>query len=435
MRIHDRLNGTVIAVILASMMVVWSPDTHSQEGKQVLRAGIARVDITPNLPVAMGGYGARKGMSEGVHDNIFARAIAFESGGKRLVMVSYDLVGLNDAYEYLQKTVLDEFGLKPEELVMAWTHTHSGPNPGLNKERAPVNNISYTESLRPKTIQIVREALDHLTPVHTGVGVGSSPVGASRRLLKPDGSTRLGGASLDRNPYGPADKEVLVLKITKPDGSPVAALFDYATHNTSMGARNMQISGDVLGCAQQFVEKILGPGALAPVFVGAAGDINPWYAMLPTFNTEPGWIPETTLLGTLLGEEVVHVYRNIKETYPGGEIRTAITTIQVPGKKPQSLEIGKDPQLTTSITISAARVGNAVFVAIPAGFGTELGMAIKTVSRYKNTFIITECNNKVGYIPPEYQYNQGGYEVFSSNCGPQAADMVIKAALQLIYGL
>lgn len=143
--------------------------------------------------------------------------------------------------------------------------------------------------------------------------------------------------------------------------------------------------------------------------------------MLPSFNTEPGWIPETTLLGTLLGEEVVHVYRGIKETYQGGEIRTAITTIQVPGKKPQSLEIGKDPQLTTSITISAARIGSAVLVTIPAGFGTELGMAIKAASRYKNTFVITECNNKVGYIPPEYQYNQGGMR-----CSAATADLRLR---------
>jgi hypothetical protein len=253
--------------------------------------------------------------------------------------------------------------------------------------------------------------------------------------LKADGSSRVGGASLDRNPYGPTDKEVLVLKVTKPDGTPVAALFDYATHNTSMGAGNMQISGDVLGYAQQFVEKILGPKTLAPVFVGGAGDINPWYAMLPKFETEGGWIPETILLGTLLGEEVVHVYRGIKEVSPGGEIKTAITTIQAPGKKPQSLEIGKDSSLTLPITISAARVGNAVFVAIPAGFGTELAIAIKAASKYQNTFVVTECNDKVGYIPPEYQYNQGGYEVFSSRCGPQAGDMVVKAALKLIYGL
>ncbi len=435
MNMHARFMGMALIFLLSVLLFAGLSNIPAQADTQILRAGIARVDITPDLPVEMGGYGARKGLSEGVHDRIFARAIAFESSGNRLVMVSLDLVGLGDAYESLQTAVLKEFGLKPEELLLAWTHTHSGPSPGLNRERAHPNNISYTESLKLKLLKVVREAFNGMTPAHTAVGAGSSPVGASRRVLKADGSTRSGGASLARNPYGPTDKEVLVLKVTKPDGTPIAAVFDYATHNTSMGARNMQISGDVLGVAQQFVEKILGPNTLAPAFVGAAGDINPWYAMLPSFNAEPGWIPETVLLGTLLGEEVVHVFREIGGLSPGGEIRTAAATIRLPGKKPQSLEIGKDPALTVPITISAARVGSAVLVAIPAGFATELGMAIKAASKYKNTFVITECNGKVGYIPPEYQYNQGGYEVFSSNVGPQAADLVVKAALELIYRL
>ncbi len=434
MTMHSRCFRVALMFVLSILFFAGWSRIHAEADVQILRAGVARIDITPDLPVEMGGYGARKGLSEGVHDRIFARVIAFQSGENRMVMVSLDLVGLGDAYEFLQTAILKEFGLKPEELLLACTHTHSGPSPSLNKGRAHPNNISYTESLKPKLLKVIREAVSGMTPAYTAVGAGSSPIGASRRVLKADGSSRLGGASLARNPYGPADKEVLVLKVTKPDGTPIAAVFDYATHNTSMGAKNMQISGDVLGIAQQFVEKILGSTTIAPVFVGAAGDINPWYAMTPDFNTEPGWIPETVLLGTLLGEEVVHVFRGIREASPGGEIRTAAVTIELPGKKPQSLEIGKDPALKVPITISAARVGNAVLVAIPAGFGTELGMAIKAASRYKNTFVITECNDKIGYIPPVYQYNEGGYEVFSSNVGPEAADLVVKASLKLIYG-
>jgi len=226
-----------------------------------------------------------------------------------------------------------------------------------------------------------------------------------------------------------------VLKVARDDGSPLAVLFDYATHNTSLGARNMQISGDLLGIAQTFTEHFLGPGTIAPVFVGASGDINPWYAMMPSFETASGWIPEPILLGTLLGQEVVHVYRSIREVSPGGSIQTATSIIQVPGKKPQSLEIGKDPAMKTEITINAAKVGPLVMVAIPAGFGTELGLAIKAASPYKNTFVVTECNNKVGYIQPEYQYNQGGYEIWSSRCGPEAGESVVKAAVKLLHDL
>jgi hypothetical protein len=60
----------------------------------------------------------------------------------------------------------------------------------------------------------------------------------------------------------------------------------------------------VPGLAEQFVEKILGSDVVAPVFIGASGNIDPWYRVLPGFNTEPGWVPEPVLLGTFLGEEV-----------------------------------------------------------------------------------------------------------------------------------
>ena len=63
---------------------------------------------------------------------------------------------------------------------------------------------------------------------------------------------------LGRNPYGTTDKEVLVMKVAKADGSPLAVMFDYATHGTSLGTGNYTISGDVPGLAEQFVEKILG---------------------------------------------------------------------------------------------------------------------------------------------------------------------------------
>src|SRR5438874_1367400 len=43
-----------------------------------LRAGFARIDITPTTPVMLAGYASRKELSQGVHDPLFARAVAFE---------------------------------------------------------------------------------------------------------------------------------------------------------------------------------------------------------------------------------------------------------------------------------------------------------------------------------------------------------------------
>jgi len=417
-----------IMVLMICLFLITSV-VQSQERRGVLRAGIAKIDITPEKPVRMSGYSGRKELSEGVHDPLSARVVVFENRGKRLVLVSSDLIGFYGTYEYFQKAISDEFNLEQSELFLSSIHTHSAPTPTLDKERVHPNNVEYTEGLKPKLIKAIREALDSMSPVQIGAGIGYSPVGMNRRKTTPDGPVTLGC-----NPYGPTDKEVLVMKLAKPDGTPIGALFDYACHATSLGPRNLQVSGDVLGLAAQFTEKILGNGLIAPEFAGASGNIDPWFRVLPAFNTEPGWIPEPILLGTLLGEEVVHIFRDIKELSTGGEIKTEFRTLNLPGKKRNETTAQKTGE-TTPLNITTAQVGDIAFVGFSCEMLTEIGMAIKAASPYKHTFVITHCNGGSGYLPPAHLYKEGGYEVRSSRFAPQAADMVVKEALKMLYGL
>ena len=408
-----------------------------------LRAGTAKIDITPKKPVRMAGYRGRTELSEGVHDPLSARVVAFANNGKRLVLVSTDLIGFSrGTAEHFRKIILDEFELKPSELFLSGIHTHAGPSLTIDEKEGHPNNLEYTKSLEAKLIEVIRKSLNNMGPVHTGAGIGYSPVGANRRELRFDSS---GNSSirLGRNPYGPTDKEVLVMKLVKPNGVVVAALFGYAIHATCLGGKNHIISGDVIGLAEQFVEKILGQDVIAPAFTGASGDINPWFRVLPEFNTEPGWIPEPVLLGTMLGEEVVHVFRNIEIPVPalarkhgdgGGEIRTAFVRLELPGKPRNELAIEKDCP-PTPLNITAARVGDIAFIGIGCEVLTEIGMSIKAASPYKHTFVITHCNGAAGYLPPEHLYIEGGYEIRSSPFAPQAADIVARQATEMLYGL
>ncbi len=401
----------------------------------VLRAGIARIDITPESPVMLYGYASRKTPSVGIHDHLYARAVAFENGGKKLVMVSTDIGSYTDTlYSVIRKSMMAKFGLRDSEFFLATIHSHSSPVVSLDINKLPESNIKYTRELNQKLITVVGEALKNLKPVNTGSGVGYSPVGSNRREMTADGSITLG-----RNPYGPTDKEVLVFKITDPDGKHLGAIFDYATHATSLGPDNMLISGDVLGISAQFVEQILGKDFVSPVFAGASGNIDPWYRILPSFNTENGWIPETVLLGTLLGEEVVHVFNGIQNTSPGGDISSAIETIECPRKnldeKDEELP-SLDKQTTVPVTITAAHIGDDVaFISFNVEMLTEIGMAIKAGSPFKHTFVITHCNGSSGYLAPAELYKEGGYEINSTHFAIGSDEIVIKKALRMLYEL
>ena len=63
-----------------------SVDSRAQE----LRAGYAKVDVTPTVPVFMGGYDLRGEPSNGVHghDRLYVRALVFDASGVRVAFIT-----------------------------------------------------------------------------------------------------------------------------------------------------------------------------------------------------------------------------------------------------------------------------------------------------------------------------------------------------------
>jgi len=425
---RSKVNVALICILIMASSVL----SEAQAGS--LRAGAAKIDITPQKPVKMSGYSGRKGLSQGVHDPLSARVVAFASGSKRLVLVSTDLIGFyNGTAGHMREVLLKEFDLDPSELFLTAIHTHAGPTPTIDQEKGHPNNVEYTRDLEEKLVEAVGKALGEMDPVSIDTAAGHSSIGSNRRELVFDKS---GNSSirLGRNPYGVTDKEVLVMKVAKRDGQVVAALFDFAIHSTSLGSKNYIISGDVHGLAEQFVEKILGHDAIAPAFAGASGNINPWARGLEWSNTESEWIPEPVLSATMLGEEVVRVLRDIEGGTASGEIKTACTTLELPGKRKGELTIAEDCP-PTSLNLIVARVGETCFVGIGGEVLTEIGMSIKAGSPFKHTFVITHCNGAAGYLAPAHLYVEGGYEIKSSPFAPQAAKRVVRRAVAMLHGL
>ncbi|MGD0536013.1 MAG: neutral/alkaline non-lysosomal ceramidase N-terminal domain-containing protein [Verrucomicrobiota bacterium] len=379
-----------------------------------LRAGTARIEITPTMPVKLAGYESRKELSRGVHDPLSARAMAFSQGGHRLVLVSIDNLGFyNRTADPLRQAILDACQLQPSELFLCAIHTHSAPALTLSTETGHTNNVEYTKWLRGKLVEVVRLALEQLAPVQVGVGSGSSPVGANRREVVRDeaGKTKI---VLGRNPSLLTDREVQVLKIMRTDrDEPAGVLFAYATHSTSLGPRNYLISGDVHGLAEQFLEKYLGAGLVTPGFAGASGNVDPWFRILPGFNTTNGWIPEPVLLGTMLGEEVAQVQSGIGKGSTNGPIRTAIQTLELPGKTNRDAKAGA-AESPVAFVMTVGRVGDIAFVGLGGEVFNEIGLAIKRASPFPHTFVFTHCNGAAGYLPTSPSYPEGGYEVESS---------------------
>jgi hypothetical protein len=408
------------------------PRTIAQETSG-LRAGVSKVDITPDHPVRMGGYESRKDPSQGIHDPLGARALALEANGQRMVFVSIDTLGFyNDTAEPLRRGILEECNLKPSELFLCAIHTHSSPILTFDIEKASAN-AEYTRKLGNQLIQLVRSAFEKLQPVQASVCFGSSPVGVNRREVVQQSPTN-SRVVLGRNPWRMTDREVQVLKLVRADGGkPEGALFAYATHSTSLGPKNYLISGDIHGIAEQFLEHYFGDDFVAPGFAGASGNIDPWVRVLPDFRTTNGWMPEPVLLGTLLGEEVARVLESPQILLTNHTVRSQLKTVALPGKGFQSPQPSTNS--TASINITAARLGEIAFVGWGGEIFNEVGQAVKKASPFRYTFILTHCNGAAGYLPTPESYPEGGYEVESSRFGPGAADGLINETLRLLRDL
>lgn len=236
------------------------------------KAGAAAIDITPDGPVWMAGYGRRNKPSEGVAQRIYAKALAIDDNANgRTVIVTLDLIGVpRELRDGVERRVREQYGLSPESILLNASHTHSGPAPSSRGVDDPVYAKvadSYQRGLEEKIVQLIGQALSRSTPANLYFTRARAGFAMNRRL-------RVGHEIRNSpNPEGPVDHDVPVLRVVGSDGNLKAVLFGYACHNTVTGFYT--INGDYAGYAQAYLEQAH-PGAVALFLTGAGGDQNPY---------------------------------------------------------------------------------------------------------------------------------------------------------------
>ena len=258
------------------------PDTH-QHLHTPLSAGAAKINTTPHEPIPLAGFYIRQGPFDGVHDDLYARAVAFESEGVEAVIINVDICAFTDPFrDDVTSRIAAKHSVPKENILLSATHTHGGPalyeppGPGvmftswIRENPFAEKQKKYTEELKEIIVSVTGEARKNCVPARIGFSAGSSPIGINRRALTSEGDVWLGV-----NPEGPSDSEVPVVRIDSESGNTLAILFNYGCHSTSM--RSDQITGDWCGIASQYIEEKWGSGIIAPFLQGAGGDVNPIY--------------------------------------------------------------------------------------------------------------------------------------------------------------
>ena len=232
------------------------------------RAGVATVDITPATSLWMAGYAARKAPAQGAAMRLHAKALAFEGPAReRFVIVSLDLLGVTTGMsERIGREVARQHGVARERLVLASSHTHSGPvvdrqlGVAYDLDAQQLADIeAYTTRLEGQVVAVVGEAVKALAPATFHAGETTVGFGANRRT--------------QYTPDGPVDQRVPILRVDV-GGAPRAVLFSYACHNTTLQGEQVQWHGDYAGVAQAAIEAAH-PGVTALFMTGCGADINP----------------------------------------------------------------------------------------------------------------------------------------------------------------
>lgn len=128
-----------------------------------------------------------------------------------------------------------------------------------------------------------------------------------------------------RNPDGPCDHDVDVVRLDNGKTEPIGLLVNWPCHATASGWENYQITGDWPGAAARYVNKNFKEGLPIAITAGASGDINPIYGPGNDFK-------EIDAIGLVLGEEIVEITKSIT-TGKAGAVRTLSREIEVPGKE------------------------------------------------------------------------------------------------------
>jgi len=245
-----------------------------------MKAGFAKVCITPPLGTRMMGFGSRdreKGCT-GIHDDVFVRALYLEDGREKALIVSYDMCFLGrEEADRFKGAIGRRLDILPRQVLLNATHSHAGPaaGPWCYGELLPQDPL-YLDDLETATVRGAVEAADRARDVTLRAGVGRSSVPMNRRRIEN------GRAVMAPNPEGMVCDALPVCLINDRAGAPVALIFSVSCHPSVVSG--WEISAEFPGVATNLLDERL--GAEGSLFLqGAGGDAKP----SSMYAGEPRW--------------------------------------------------------------------------------------------------------------------------------------------------
>ncbi|HEV3356591.1 MAG TPA: neutral/alkaline non-lysosomal ceramidase N-terminal domain-containing protein [Pseudonocardiaceae bacterium] len=439
----------------------------AEGAKRRLWYAATTVDVTPRVPVALGGYLARGDEpATGAHDRLTASLLLLsdEAGQRAACWVSVDALSLDaETCARIRAEVAQGAGIAPEAVLVCCSHTHSAA--------AAWSRLSFWPNQDSDDSQIDRLVKD-ISKAATRLPKTRSPVTAGWATVAD------GGIGANRyDPKGPHDRSAGVLTLRQDDDTIVAILFDYACHPTVLGHANREYSADfpaatrsVAAAALLAAQGVETPPVLA-FLQGAAGDVSTRFTRraqdFAEMQRQGGILAGAVLRGALESEptrvpDAIPVVHRVTVTVPtrmlpgraeaadqlvaaehawhaererGGDTpRARIARTRYEGAVLQSEQVAAGLPAHLHLPISVVAFGELAWVHLPIEPFTCYANAIRTSSPFRHTRIVGYTDGYFGYLADAAAHDEAVYEASSSPFDPHGAAVLVEATQELLHG-
>ena len=298
----DLIHRVPIDHLLTARLQFEAAETQTKLAPTVM-IGAASIDITPEYPIRLSGYGNRTKESEGIAQRINAKALVIGGDSKHLsapyraaavreqvfqranhtapeisVLLTVDNCGVPASVtDRIYATLQKRWGIKRERFVVCSSHSHSAP---WLKGFAPLlfadvpaehraTMVRYEEELVLKLTQVIHSAITERRVGQLAWGQGQVTFASNRRNVQAGKWVGFGNI-----PDGPVDHRLPILVAYGRGGHPIAVLANYACHCTTLTGQSNEISGDWATFAGDFIEEDH-RNSVALISIGAGADADP----------------------------------------------------------------------------------------------------------------------------------------------------------------
>ena len=375
--------------------------------------GAAKRDVTPPPGLRMAGYGGRDEPAVGTHLPLWARASVCADGDVRAALVSVDVVGISrESTNGIREAVRAETGIPADHVLIATTHTHSGPVTTKFRDVSP--DPTYMAELSKGITAAVAEAESRLVPVRMGTAQTQVTEFHFNR----------------RNADQPIDSALDVVRFVDEEGSPVAAWVNYGCHPTNLTGANLKWSTDYTGVICDALEATWGGEAV--FFNGCHGDVGPHR-------------PETTFaevdrMGKGIAKEALTAAEDLAFADAKG-LRVcselcAVPLADAPDMKTlreqaksaggpgygaawaqdqiRMREAGEPVATEIDLEFQGFQIGDLAVTCFPGQMFGTWGLELRSRWPSGQLLIVNQANDHAGYFPSKVGYERGGYEVDSA---------------------